>query len=101
MAGQEALDDFLEALERPQARVKNPAAAPSLVGGALYEDVKAGTGWPKGIVTRGRGRSESVSWPARGARGAAGAPQGHPQGQKPPQQRHRQPGFEGKLWLTA
>ena len=61
MPDQEKLDDFLEALETAGSRAKNPALREALGWDeALYEEVKAEL-VEKGIVVRGRGRSDSVS----------------------------------------
>ena len=61
MPDQEQLDDFLEALEKAGSPAKNPALRQALGWDeAVYEEVKAEL-VAKGIVTRGRGRSDSVS----------------------------------------
>jgi hypothetical protein len=76
MPDQEQLDDFLEALETAGSPAKNPALREALGwDAALYEEVKAEL-VEKGIVVRGRGRSDSVSLvgaePAVKAAGPAG-----------------------------
>ena len=61
MPNQELLDDFLEALETAGSPAKNPALREALGwDAALYEEVKAEL-VAKGIVVRGKGRSDSVS----------------------------------------
>ncbi len=61
MPDQEQLDDFLEALEKTGSPAKNPALRLALGWEEpLYEGVKAEL-VAKGIVVRGRGRSDSVS----------------------------------------
>jgi type I restriction enzyme M protein len=61
MPDQEQLDDFLEALEKAGSPAKNPALRQALGWEeGLYEEVKAAL-VAKGIVVRGRGRSDSVS----------------------------------------
>ena len=101
MPDQEQLDDFLEALETAGSPAKNPALREALGWEEpLYEEVKAAL-VAKGIVTRGRGRSDSVSLagaepvmqpaaPARATRKAKAAGNGT-----------ANLGFEAKLWLTA
>jgi type I restriction enzyme M protein len=60
MPDQEQLDDFLEALEKAGSPARNPALRQALGWeDALYEEVKAEL-VAKGIVVRGRGRSDSV-----------------------------------------
>jgi type I restriction enzyme M protein len=101
MPDQEQLDDFLEALEKAGSPAKNPVLRDALGWDqATYEEVKAAL-VAKGIVTRGRGRSDSVSLagaepvlqqaaPARATRKAKAASNGT-----------ANLGFEAKLWLTA
>jgi hypothetical protein len=61
MPDQEQLDDFLEALETAGSHAKNPVLRLALGWEEpLYEGVKAEL-VAKGIVVRGRGRSDSVS----------------------------------------
>jgi len=61
MPDQDQLNDFLEALEKVGSLAKNPALREALGWDeALYEEVKAEL-VAKGIVVRGRGRSDSVS----------------------------------------
>jgi type I restriction enzyme M protein len=61
MPDQELLDDFLEALGEAGTPAKNPALREALGwDAALYEEVKAEL-VAKGIVVRGKGRSDSVS----------------------------------------
>jgi hypothetical protein len=61
MLDQEHLDDFIEALEKAGSPARNRALRESLGWEeALYEEVKAEL-VSKGIVVRGRGRSDSVS----------------------------------------
>ena len=61
MPDQEQLDDFLEALEEVGSPAKNKVLREALGWEEpLYEEVKAGL-VAKGIVVRGRGRSDSVS----------------------------------------
>jgi len=61
MADAERLDEFLEALEKAGSAAKNPVLREALGWDkSLYEEVKADL-VRKGIVVRGRGRSDSVS----------------------------------------
>ena len=61
MLDQDQLNDFLEALEEAGSPAKNPVLREALGWDeALYEEVKAEL-VSKGIVVRGRGRSDSVS----------------------------------------
>ena len=99
MPDQEQLDDFLEALETAGSPAKNPVLRQALGWEeALYEEVKAEL-VARGIVVRGRGRSDSVS--------LVGAEPVAPQAA--PAQATRKGkatgtanlGFEAKLWLTA
>jgi type I restriction enzyme M protein len=101
MPDQEQLDDFLEALETAGSPARNPSLRDTLGWDApLYEEVKAAL-VAKGIVTRGRGRSDSVSLvgaepvaqqatPAKPTRKGKAAGNGT-----------ANLGFEAKLWLTA
>jgi len=101
MPDQEQLDDFLEALEKAGSPAKNPVLREALGWEqATYEEVKAAL-VAKGIVTRGRGRSDNVSLvgaepvlqPATSARATRKA--------KASGKATANLGFEAKLWLTA
>ena len=99
MPDQEQLDDFLEALETAGSPAKNPALRQALGWEeALYEEVKAEL-VARGIVVRGRGRSDSVSLV-----GAEPAEQEAASGRAPRKGKATGTanlGFEAKLWLTA
>jgi len=99
MPDQEQLDDFLEALETAGSPAKNPALRQALGWEeALYEEVKAEL-VARGIVVRGRGRSDSVSLV-----GAEPAEQEDTSGRAPRKGKATGTanlGFEAKLWLTA
>ena len=99
MPDQEQLDDFLEALETAGSPAKNPALRLALGWEeALYEEVKAEL-VARGIVVRGRGRSDSVSLvgaePAEREVASSRAPR------KGKATGTANLGFEAKLWLTA
>ena len=84
MPDQEQLDDFLEALESAGSPAKNPALHEALGwDGTLYEEVKAEL-VAKGIVTRGRGRSDSVSLVGAEPVAPQAAPAKAPAKAKPP-----------------
>jgi type I restriction enzyme M protein len=99
MPDQEQLDDFLEALETAGSPAKNPVLRQALGWEeALYEEVKAEL-VARGIVVRGRGRSDSVSLvsaePAEREVASGRAPR------KGKATGTANLGFEAKLWLTA
>ena len=101
MPDQEQLDDFLEALEKAGSPAKNPALRQALGGEEeLYEEVKAAL-VTRGIVVRGRGRSDSVSLvgaePVSPQSPAARTPRKGKAGSNSTANL----GFEAKLWLTA
>ncbi|MCT0201993.1 class I SAM-dependent DNA methyltransferase [Synechococcus sp. CS-603] len=101
MADQEHLDDFLEALEKAGSPVKNPALRQALGWEEpLYEDVKAAL-VAKGIVTRGRGRSDSVSLAGAEPVVQQAAPAKATRKGKTSSNGTANLGFEAKLWLTA
>jgi len=100
MPDQDQLDDFLQALEAAGSPAKNPVLRQVLGWEeGLYEEVKAQL-VDRGIVVRGRGRSDSVS--LVGAElvvkepAAARAPRKGKAGNGTANL-----GFEAKLWLTA
>ena len=99
MPDQEQLDDFLEALETAGSPAKNPFLCQALGWEeALYEEVKAEL-VARGIVVRGRGRSDSVSLV-----GAEPAEREVASGRAPRKGKATGTanlGFEAKLWLTA
>ena len=99
MPDQEQLDDFLEALETAGSPAKNPVLRQALGWEeALYEEVKAEL-VARGIVVRGRGRSDSVSLV-----GAEPAEREVASGRAPRKGKATGTanlGFEAKLWLTA
>jgi type I restriction enzyme M protein len=99
MPDQEQLDDFLEALETAGSPANNPVLRQALGWEeALYEEVKAEL-VARGIVVRGRGRSDSVSLV-----GAEPAEQEVASGRAPRKGKATGTanlGFEAKLWLTA
>jgi type I restriction enzyme M protein len=77
MPDQEQLDDFLEALETAGSHAKNPVLRLALGWEEpLYEGVKAEL-VAKGIVVRGRGRSDSVSLVGAETVAKAAAPAGN------------------------
>ena len=99
MPDQEQLDDFLEALETAGSPAKNPSLRQALGWEeVLYEEVKAEL-VARGIVVRGRGRSDSVSLV-----GAEPAEREVASGRAPRKGKATGTanlGFEAKLWLTA
>jgi type I restriction enzyme M protein len=99
MPDQEQLDDFLEALETAGSPANNTVLRQALGWEeALYEEVKAEL-VARGIVVRGRGRSDSVSLV-----GAEPAEQEVTSGRAPRKGKATGTanlGFEAKLWLTA
>jgi type I restriction enzyme M protein len=99
MPDQEQLDDFLEALETAGSPAKNPVLRQALGWEeALYEEAKAEL-VARGIVVRGRGRSDSVSLV-----GAEPAEREVASGRAPRKGKATGTanlGFEAKLWLTA
>ncbi len=100
MPDQEQLDDFLEALEAAGSPAKNPSLREALGWEEpLYEEVKTEL-VNRGIVVRGRGRSDSVSMV--GAEPVAqAAPPKAPRKGKAAGNGTANLGFETKLWLTA
>jgi type I restriction enzyme M protein len=99
MPDQEQLDDFLEALETAGSPAKNPALRLALGWEeALYEEVKAEL-VARGIVVRGRGRSDSVS--LVGAEPAEREVDSGRASRKGKATGTANLGFEAKLWLTA
>ncbi len=101
MPDQEHLNDFLEALDKAGSPVKNPALRQALGWEeALYEEVKAEL-VTKGIVVRGRGRSDAVSMVGAEPVAKAAAPVGNGRRVKSTGNGTANLGFEAKLWLTA
>lgn len=101
MPDQEKLDDFLEALETAGSPAKNPALRQALGWDeALYEEVKAEL-VSKGIVVRGRGRSDSVSLVGAEPVAPQAAPAQAPRKGKAAAKGTANLGFEAKLWLAA
>jgi type I restriction enzyme M protein len=101
MPDQEHLNDFLEALDKAGSPVKNPALRQALGWEeALYEEVKAEL-VTKGIVVRGRGRSDAVSMVGAEPVAKAAAPVGNGRKAKTASNGTANLGFEAKLWLTA
>ena len=101
MPDQEHLNDFLEALDKAGSPVKNPALRQALGWEeALYEEVKAEL-VTKGIVVRGRGRSDAVSMVGAEPVAKAAAPVGNGRKAKTAGNGTANLGFEAKLWLTA
>ncbi len=101
MPDQEHLNDFLEALDKAGSPVKNPALRQALGWEeALYEEVKAEL-VTKGIVVRGRGRSDAVSMVGAEPVAKAAAPVGNGRRAKTAGNGTANLGFEAKLWLTA
>ena len=101
MPDQEKLDDFLEALETAGSPAKNPTLRQALGWDeALYEDVKAEL-VSKGIVVRGRGRSDSVSLVGAEPVAPQAAPAQAPRKGKAAGKGTANLGFEAKLWLAA
>jgi type I restriction enzyme M protein len=101
MPDQEQLNDFLEALDKAGSPVKNPALRQALGWeAALYEEVKAEL-VAKGIVVRGRGRSDAVSMVGAEPVAKAAAAVGNDRRAKTAGNGTANLGFEAKLWLTA
>ena len=101
MPDQEQLDDFLEALEKAGSPARNPALRQALGWEEnLYEEVKAEL-VAKGIVTRGRGRSDSVTLVAAEPVAPQAAQAKAPRKGKAAGNGTANLGFEAKLWLTA
>ena len=101
MPDQEQLDDFLEALEEVGSPAKNQVLREALGWEEpLYEEVKAEL-VAKGIVTRGRGRSDSVTLVAAEPVAPQAAPAKAPRKGKAAGNGTANLGFEAKLWLTA
>ena len=101
MPDQEHLNDFLEALDKAGSPVKNPVLRQALGWEeALYEEVKAEL-VTKGIVVRGRGRSDAVSMVGAEPVAKAAAPVGNGRKAKTASNGTANLGFEAKLWLTA
>ena len=101
MPDQEQLDDFLEALEKTGSPAKNPALRLALGWEEpLYEGVKAEL-VAKGIVVRGRGRSDSVSLVGAEPLAQQAAPAKASRKGKAAGNGTANLGFEAKLWLTA
>jgi len=83
MADQELLDDFLAALEQTGSPVKNGVLREALGWDeGMYEEVKAAL-VVRGIVVRGRGRSDNVSLAGAETATAAVAAQTQPGGKGP------------------
>ena len=101
MPDQDQLNDFLEALGLAGSPAKNPALREALGWDeALYEEVKAEL-VRKGIVSRGRGRSDSVSLVGAEPAAPAAAPASNGRKAKAAGNGTANLGFEAKLWLTA
>ena len=101
MPDQEQLDDFLEALEKAGSPAKNPALRQALGWEeGLYEEVKAAL-VTRGIVVRGRGRSDSVSLVGAEPVAAQTPAARTPRKGKAGSNSTANLGFEAKLWLTA
>ena len=101
MPDQEHLNDFLEALDKAGSPVKNPVLRQALGWEeALYEEIKAEL-VTKGIVVRGRGRSDAVSMVGAEPVAKAAAPVGNGRKAKTAGNGTANLGFEAKLWLTA
>lgn len=101
MPDQEQLDDFLEALETAGSPAKNPALRQRLGWNeALSEEVKAEL-IAKGIVTRGRGRSDAVTLVGAEPVSRQAAASNVPRKAKVAGSGTANLGFEAKLWLTA
>ncbi len=101
MPDPDQLNDFLEALGSAGSPAKNPALreAPGWEE-PLYEEVKAEL-VAKGIVVRGRGRSDSVSLVGAEPVAQAAAPASNGRKAKASGNGTANLGFEAKLWLTA
>jgi type I restriction enzyme M protein len=101
MPDQEQLDDFLEALEKAGSPAKNPALRLALGWEeGLYADVKAAL-VTRGIVVRGRGRSDSVSLVGAEPVAPQSPAARTPRKGKAAGNSTANLGFEAKLWLTA
>lgn len=101
MPDPERLDDFLEALETAGSPARNPTLREALGWDELlYEDVK-GELVTKGIVVRGRGRSDNVSLVGAEPVAKAAAPASKGRKGKASSNGTANLGFEAKLWLTA
>ena len=99
MPDQEQLDEFLEALETAGSPVKNPVLLQALGWDeGLYEEVKTEL-VARGIVVRGRGRSDAVSLVGAEPVAQTAAPARAPRKGKAVGTANL--GFEAKLWLTA
>jgi len=95
------LNDFLEALEQAGSPARNPALREALGWEEpLYEEVKAAL-VAKGIVVRGRERSDSVSLAGAEPVAQQAAPAKAPRKGKAAGNGTANLGFEAKLWLTA
>jgi type I restriction enzyme M protein len=100
MADQEQLDTFIQALEELGGSAKNPALRAALRwSDELYQDVRKELA-ARGIVVRGRGRSDSVT--LAGAEPPAPAPAAEA-GRKGKTSRNGDGpiGFEAQLWKAA
>ncbi len=101
MPDQEQLDDFLEALEKAGSPAKNLALRQALGWGEkLYEEVKTAL-VTRGIVVRGRGRSDSVSLVGAEPVAPQSPAARTPRKGKAAGNSTANLGFEAKLWLTA
>ena len=101
MPDPDQLIDFLEALETAGSPTKNPALREALGWEEPdYEEVKAVL-VAKGIVVRGRGRSDSVSLVGAEPVAPQAAPARAPRKAKAASNGTANLGFEAKLWLTA
>jgi type I restriction enzyme M protein len=101
MPDQDQLNDFLEALGTAGSPAKNTVLLEALGWGeALYEEVKAAL-VAKGIVVRGRGRSDSVSLVGAEPVEKAAASAKNGRKAKASGNGTANLGFEAKLWLTA
>lgn len=101
MPDQEHLNDFLEALDKAGSPVKNPVLRQALGWEeAFYMKVKAEL-VTKGIVVRGRGRSDTVSMVGAESVAKAAAPVGNGRKAKTAGNGTANLGFEAKLWLAA
>lgn len=101
MPDPDQLNDFLEALEKAGSPARNPSLRETLGWDVpLYEEVKAEL-VSKGIVVRGRGRSDSVSLVGAEPVAPQAAPARAPRKGKAAGNGTANLGFEAKLWLTA
>lgn len=101
MPDPDQLNDFLEALEKAGSPARNPVLREVLSWDEpLYEEVKAEL-VAKGIVVRGRGRSDSVSLVGAEPVAKAVRPAGKGRKAKASSNGTANLGFEAKLWLTA